>query len=197
MQIVFTTKLIAALVLTVNITGICQLAPPLVDGNCGEYKTLGSDSLKLDDQVTLYFYQDKHYLWMCYNYLEGSYGTLDLKLDTDQLVEPINLHVSGQLGEWPANDPEAAPKNPESDKWWNNIGWTANPIWINGMDKSGETPRYRFKNALAREMQLSKGRFGRGDWKFTLEIRSLKNPKGEYYNITFPAAGSQHLIHVN
>ncbi len=162
------------------------IAPPIVDGVANEYEALGAERIPLNNDVILYIYQDDHYVWLSYTYPEGSYGTCDLTLDTSELTEPINLHVSAQLGEWPANDPEAAPQNPESELWWDTGGWTANPVWINGMDKSGETPRYRFKNGEARELQLSKEHFGRGTWQLTFEIRAVRNSEGEMYSIIFP-----------
>lgn len=167
---------------------VAQPAAPLVDGNCSEYRQLKSDSVQLDANVKLFLYQDRDYVWMCYTYPAGSYGTLDLQVLTPTLGKPINLHVSGQLGEWQADTPEAAPENPESDKWWNNVGWIANPVWINGMDRSGEKPRYRFKNSPARELQLSKKRFGTGSWQVKFEIRSIK-ASDNLYNLSFPTGG--------
>lgn len=172
--------------LLVFATTLAQPAPPLVDGNCSEYKTLPTDSIQLDPQVKLYLYQDRSYVWFCYTYPPGSFGTLDLQVLAPMLGKPINLHVSGQLGEWPADQPEAAPENPESDKWWNNVGWIANPVWINGMDRTGEKPRYKFKNSPARELQLSKSRFGSGDWQLKFEIRSVKAQDNRMYNLSHP-----------
>jgi len=168
--------------------------PPLVDGSCEEYPRLGAKRLTVSGDVELYVYQDKHYVWLCYGYPEGSFGTLDVKLKTAALPAPLNLHVSAQLGEWPADKPDLAPQNAESELWWNAVGWTANPVWVNGMDKSGDKPRYRFKNAKARELQLSKRRFGRGDWSFSMEIRSVKGGDGKFYDVVFPKAGEFYTL---
>ncbi|HJU55467.1 MAG TPA: hypothetical protein VJ715_12875 [Pyrinomonadaceae bacterium] len=170
--------------------------PPLVDGSCEEYARLRAKRVAVSKDVELHVYQDKHYVWMCYSYPEGSFGTVDVKLKTAALPAPLNLHVSAQLGEWPADKPELAPQNAESELWWNAVGWTANPVWINGMDRSGEKPRYRFKNAKARELQLSKRRFGRGAWSFSMEIRSIKGGDGKLYDVVFPKAGESYSLKV-
>ena len=108
----------------------------------------------------------------------------------------MNPHISAQLGEWPLGDTTLQPKILESDLWWNTNGWTANPIWMNGMDKSVDPYNYRFKNGTAREMQLSKERFGRGKWKFNLNISSIKGKDGEYYNIEFPEKNDFYTLEV-
>jgi hypothetical protein len=168
-------------------------APPLVDGNCSEYPQLKATRLIVSKDVDLHIYQDRHFVWLCYTYPEGSFATADLKLTSRSFPSGINLHASAQLGEWPVDKPELAPKDAQSDMWWNHVGWTANPVWINGMDRSGTAPRYRFKNAKAREFQLSKQRFGRGAWTFSIEIRSVKGADGNNYNVTFPTTGSYAL----
>ncbi len=108
-----------------------------------------------------------------------------MKIYTDLLADTLNLHVSGQVGEWPANQPDHAPANPESDKWWNMKGWIANEVWINGMDRSTDPSRYRFKNASARELQLSKERFGTGTWLIRMKIKAIQGKDGRY-NADFP-----------
>jgi hypothetical protein len=172
-------------------------APPLVDGSCDEYTSLGAESVPLSSDVVLRIYQDKFFVWMCYGYPEGSFGTLDLTLTTSTLKEGLNLHASAQLGEWPADKPDLAPTSPESELWWNIHGWTANPVWINGMDNTSDKPRYRFKNAKARELQPNKQRFGSGVWRFKLEIRNIKGTDGRQYDIAFPKDGTQYLLKVS
>lgn len=172
------------------------LAPPLVDGDCGEYPGLGVRPLTLAPKVDLFVYQDAHYVWLCYTYPDNSFGTVDVRLETPALSAPLNLHVSAQLGEWPAEDPEAAPQDPQSDRWWNARGWIANPVWANGLDDSGETVRTRYKNAPARELQLSQGRFGRGEWRFSLKIGLIRGADGKFYEVNFPADGSLYTLPV-
>ena len=138
-------------VLLLSILNASAQAPPLVDGNCSEYARLKATRLVVSKDVDLHIFQDRHFVWLCYTYPDGSFATADLKLTAPALTYAINLHVSAQLAEWPVDKPDLAPKNPESDSWWNATGWTANPVWINGMDRSGASPRYKFKNAKARE----------------------------------------------
>ena len=193
------TSCVQALFLCVCLGALCSIhaqEPPLVDGDCAEYPSLKVSTLTVSKDVTLHIYQNKHFVWLCYSYPDGSFGTADLKLITSAFPAGINLHVSAQLGEWPLDKPELAPKNPESELWWNTVGWTANTVWINGMDRSGERPRPRYKNAKAREMQLRKARFGKGSWKFSLEIRSIKAPDGKLYDVVFPTSG-RHEIKVS
>jgi hypothetical protein len=165
-------------------------APPLVDGDCGGYAGLGAQSFVVAPQVRLYVWQDAHYVWLCHDVPAGSFGAVDLRLAAPALAAPLVLHVSAQLGEWPADKPDHAPATPESPLWWNTRGWTANPVWINGMDRSGPTPRPRFRNAPAREIQLAKQRFGRGVWAFSLEIHGIA---GHDAALRFPARGEHRL----
>ena len=169
----------------------------MLDGSCVEYVGLSADRELLANGVNLFIHQDHAYVWLCYTYPPGSYGTLDLELQAPNLEQPLNLHASAQLGEWPSASEELIPKSPESDRWWNQHGWMSNPVWINGMDNSGEEARYRFKNAPARETQLSKGRFGSGEWRIKLTITSIKVAEGDYTVVQFPQDGSTHLLLVD
>ncbi len=170
------------------------MAPPLVDGHIEEYAKLGVEPILLDPDVHLYFYQDDHYVWIAYDYNEGSWGTLDMEIESPNLDGPLNLHISAQIGEWPINNPELAPDGPESDRWWNARGWYANEVWANGMDRSGDEPRYKFKNAGARELQLSKARFGKGEWKIKMRINAVVDKEGNRSAINFPNDGSTYSL---
>lgn len=171
-------------------------APPMVDGSCDEYARLKAQKFAVSADVDLHIYQDKHFVWLCYTYPDGSMGTTDIKLKTPTFVEPINLHVSAQLGEWPVNKPELAPKDGESDLWWNTKGWTANAVWMNGLDTTGDTPRVKFKNAKAREIQIGKERFGRGTWTLSMNIRAIKGADGKMYKADFPKANESYTLKV-
>ncbi len=168
----------------------------MVDGWADEYQELGAQPINLSDSVDLYFYQNDHYVWICYTYPSESFGTLDMKIETENLDEPLNLHVSAQVGEWPVNKPELAPKDPLSDRWWNMKGWISNEVWPNGIDRSGEVARPKFKNAPARELQLSKERFGRGKWEISMEIRAIKSSDG-FISLQFPENKSAYILNVN
>jgi hypothetical protein len=188
-----TSLIVVFVILLFSALSAPSQSPPLVDGNCSEYSALKATRLVVSKDVDLHIYQDQHFVWLCYTYPDGSFATADLKLTAPALTYAINLHVSAQLGEWPAGRSEFEPSSPESDLWWNQVGWTANTVWINGMDRSGATPKYRFKNAKAREFQLSKQRFGRGTWNFSIAIRSIKGADGNNYNVTFPTTGTHTL----
>lgn len=163
---------------------------PMVDGDCAEYAQLGAARLRAGDGIDLYLYDDEHYVWMCYTYPQGSMGQLDMVLKTARLEAPLNLHASAQLGEWPVGRDDLVPRDPQSDKWWNQHGWTANTVWVNGIDTSGTSPRFRLRNAKARELQLSKQRFGHGDWQFSMTIYQVKDAAGGMREVRFPADGS-------
>src|SRR5262249_6611727 len=130
----------------------------------------------------------------CYTYPAGSMGMLDLTLKTPRVPEPLVLHASVQLGEWPLNRPDLVPPNAESDLWWNVSGWTANTIAVNGLDTSGPKPRLKLKNAKARELQLSKQRFGRGDWQLMLKIYGIQGTDGAKSDLVFPADGTSFTL---
>jgi hypothetical protein len=80
-----------------------SIIPPMIDGRCEEYNGLNATQVKMDEAVTLHVYQSKHFVWLCYDYPEGSYGTLDLRVEAPGLKEAMNLHISAQLGDWPAD----------------------------------------------------------------------------------------------
>ncbi|MCE7993432.1 MAG: hypothetical protein HEP71_15705 [Roseivirga sp.] len=174
-----------------------QKAPPLIDGQCTEYERLNAKTISLAHGVKLHIYQDQHYVWLCYCYREGSFGILDMKLETSQLDGPLNLHVSAQLGEWPLNKPELQPENSTSEKWWNHNGWTANAVWLNGLNRTEENTSPNWRNPLAREIQLSKDRFGRGEWKVKMNIGSIMTAEGALEGIVFPEGDKPYLLQVN
>ncbi len=151
---------------------------PLVDGRIEDFQKLGVEPVQIDENVDLYLYQNDHNVWLAYTYPDGSYGTCDLYLSTEKLEEPVNLHVSAQLGQWPANSPEMAPDVPNSDQWWNHDGWYANEIWPNGFVMMDGLREMNFKNATAREFQFTKEKFGRGTWKMRFDIRAIKTTDG-------------------
>jgi len=176
---------------------ISEPVPPLVDGSIKEYSALGVEPISLMDDVNLYIYQNQHYVWIAFDYPENSFGTMDLKMVTPNVADTINLHVSAQLGEWFTKKGSPKPETSTSELWWNMNGWYANEVWVNGMDRSGETPQYNFKNASAREMQISKARFGKGIWNFKLDIRAIKLPDGTMGSTSFPKNDNFHSLKVN
>jgi len=160
--------------------------PPIVDGFNSEFNLLEASKYPISESVMIQIYQNDHFVWISYNVPEGSYGIMDMILEAPNLNNPINLHVSAQVGEWPANQPELAPKVPESEKWGITKGWTGNALWFKKMDSTGTEPELVFKSAPARELQLSKTHFGKGNWKFSIEIRAIKGTDGAFENLKFP-----------
>ena len=167
---------------------------PLVDGLCDEYSALGAEPIAVSEEVELFIHQNAHSVWLCYSYPEGSFGMMEMFIDTDALPEPLTLHVSAQLGEWPTDQPELAPQEANSDLWWNHSGWVSNAVWFNGMDRSGDRAEVIFKSSPAREIQLSKARFGRGDWQFRLEIRGIRTADGTSTTAEFPSGGEVYIL---
>jgi len=135
---------------------------------------------------------------LSYDYPDGSYGVLDMIVKTDKITEPINLHVSAQLGEWRVGDENNRPKTPTSDLWWNMNGWIANNLWANGIDTTSyDQPEFKIKNGEIREVQMSKERFGHGDWKVKLKIAAIKGENGKFYSIDFPETEEYYTIEVD
>ncbi len=165
---------------------------PLLDGLCTEYPRLAAKSFKVSDTVTLYIFQDNSYVWMCYTLPTGSFGTVDVRLQTPALSAAINLHVSAQLGEWPADKPDEAPQTSDSSKWWQIVGWTANAMRLNGMVDGENERRPNFLPAEGREFQLAKSRFGRGDWHLRFQIRAVAGAgdDGKPGSLWFPSKDS-------
>jgi predicted lipoprotein with Yx(FWY)xxD motif len=80
---------------------------PMMDGKCIEYQFLEkAKTTDIGSGIILYTFQDNDYVWFCYNKNKQSWGTLDLFIDSPGLDEALNLHVSAQLGEWPADKRE-------------------------------------------------------------------------------------------
>lgn len=192
----FLTFLVALAVLSSCKNKADSLPPPMVDGKLDDFKQLKIEPISISENVDLYIYQDDFFVWLGYDYPEGSYGTLDLQIDTDNFEKPINLHVSAQLGEWEVGNESQQPQTSTSDLWWEFKGWTANEVWMNGIDRSGERANPKFKNAQAREIQLSKQRFGKGTWKLKFNIRAIKNQDGVLDAINFPEDGSDYELMV-
>ena len=181
-----------SLLITLTTLTYCQspsdrpLITPMVDGHLEEYIELGVKPIDLGNEVKLYIYQNDHYVWLAYSYPEGSYGILDMEIVSPKITDTLNIHVSAQLGEWFIKEGAPRPQNPESELWWNHRGWYSNEVWPNGSDKSGDAPRPRFKNAQAREIRLSKDRFGYGEWNFNLKLGSIRLANGSFTSIRYP-----------
>ena len=157
---------------------------PFLDGDCSEYPDLGADRLALADGVQMLAAQDSEAVYLCLPLTEGSFGMMEIEIDTPELVSPLNLHISAQLGEWPLGAP--APDSPTSEVWWNTQGWFANTAAFNGMTEYDGVPGPRFKTAKGREVVLSKSRFGTGPWDLRFRVSGLV-VDGQNTSLTYPA----------
>ena len=161
--------------------GAAQKPVPMVNGDCSEYPELSAKRIDVGHGIELHIYDNEHYVWLCYTYPKGSVGVLDMKLKTARLAHPLNIHVSAQLGEWPADRDDLAPKTADSDIWWNQNGWYG-------------TFSYRSRDGTAREIQLAKKRFGNGDWQMALTIYGIVDQGGTRQDYKFPADGSYYTF---
>lgn len=162
-------------------------AYPLLDGACAEYEALGATAVRVDADVELMSFQDADYVWLCFQLPAGSYGTLDMQIKAPGMEAPLNLHVSAQLGEWRADRPNEAPKDANSDKWWKVSGWWANTLRFNGGVESKNGLQPKFLTGEGRELQISKAKFGRGDWDIRFEINDVAKSDGSFRSARFPA----------
>lgn len=144
--------------------------------------------------IPVFLFQDAHYVWLCYALPDESYGTLDLVVDSPKLAEPINLHVSAQLGEWPAGHPGEAPQEAESDRWWKVHGWWSNAVSWNGVRETDQGPRANFRASEGRELQLSKTRFGSGTWRLRFSIDNVRNADAGMKQVVIPSEDDGPIV---
>jgi hypothetical protein len=168
---------------------------PMLDGHCGDVAGLAQERHVVAPGVELFVFQDRDYVWLCYTIPNGNFGMVDVAVAAPGLAEPMNLHVSAQLGEWPIASPDLAPAEATSPQWWNHHGWTAAVVPFNGVEETDGQSRYKFKPTPGRELQLGKARFGRGTWKLALSIRGITGPDGVALTPRFPASGD-HVLEV-
>ncbi len=169
---------------------------PLLDGRCQEYAELGATQVPIAADSVLHIFQDEAYVWLCASLPPASYGTGNLWIESPGLAAPLNLHVSAQLGEWPADHSEAAPQDASSDRWWNNKGWASNIMAFGGLRSRGERKVPRFLPAQGSEFQLSKERFGRGQWQLRLSLSGVASAEGGLTTIHLPSQKSDPPIEV-
>jgi len=175
-----TLRLCCSLAATNSTALAQQISPstPMVDGICEEYVELGVATTELEFGVVLYQFQNSDYVWFCYTKNEDSWGVLDLYIDAPALEEPLNLHVSAQLREYPAFS-EGRP-NERDDPSWEISGWWSNVGKFNGRIETEDGFRINFKRSPAREIQLSKNRFGRGEWQLHFRIDDIVTETGNH-----------------
>lgn len=164
-----------------------QAATPMVDGRCSEYTDARARTIPMRDGLVLHVLESDDAVWLCVPLPAESLGMLDLVVESEALERPLNLHVSAQLGEWPEGDAAKTPTGPDSPLWWNHQGWTANWLWFHGMQDDGKRPN--FAHAPARELQLSKQRFGPLPWKLSFSFMQVRGADGDMRDVQFPAEG--------
>ena len=146
------------------------------------------------DNLSVLLFQDADYVWLCYALPEQSYGTLDLVVDSPGLADPVNLHVSAQLGEWRVGHPGEEPQDAESDRWWKVHGWWSNAVSWNGTRETDQGPRPNFQASEGRELQLSKARFGRGTWRLNFSIGSVRDADNGMKQIVLPSEENAQVV---
>lgn len=167
------------------------LAEPMLDGRCDDHAGI-AEATALGG-VTAYLLQTRDHVWLCFALPAGSHGTADVRIESPGLTVPLNLHASAQLGEWAADDPEAAPKDGSSPIWGNADGWWANVVPFGGLITTPNGPRANYRTISGREMQLSKRRFGKGQWELVATISDVAGADGKQVSIRWPAAGHRSL----
>ena len=169
------------------------LVEPMLDGRCDDHVEI-AQTMAVDAGATVYIRQTKDHVWLCFGVPEGSYATLDLRIEAPRLAAPLNLHASAQLGEWAADDPDAAPKDGSSPAWWRGMdGWWGSVTPFNGMTTAPDGRRVNFRTVRGRELQLSKRRFGLGEWKLAATLSDVAGPGGEQISVRWPSSDPYRL----
>ena len=165
----------------------------MLDGRCDDHAQ-AVRAQPIGDGAAAYARQTADHVWLCFAVPDGSYASLDLRIETPALARPLNLHASAQLGEWAADEPGAAPANGSSESWWKGVdGWWASTTPFNGSIATPEGRRTNFRTVRGREVQLSKRRFGLGLWKVSAVISDVAVPGGGRVSVKWPASGQAVL----
>ena len=165
---------------------------PMLDGHCGDHRP-AAQAIGVAAGIDLFVRQTFDHVWICFTAPPGSFATVDVELQTPNLKTPLNLHASAQLGEWDARDEAAAPKTPTDGRWWKIEGWTGT---TNRFRPAGNGQRLEFFPAGARELQISKARFGRGDWLMKFRIAGLRDGETARGKLSWPKDGSAYRLSV-
>lgn len=171
------------------VAAAAALVEPMLDGRCDDHIEI-AQTIAAGPDITLYLRPTRDHVWICFTAPEGSFATVDVEVETPALGKALNLHASAQLGEWDLSDPEAAPKTPTDERWWKISGWTGT---TNRFRPAADGQRLEFLPAAARELQISKARFGRGEWRIKLKIAGLKEGDGTRGRLSWPTTGRYTL----
>lgn len=140
----------------------------LLDTRCEHAEWSDAARVVVSPAVDLLLKQDSESVFLCLTLPEGSYGTLDLYLQTAAGEAPWNLHVSAQVGE----RQRGAAGWPEW-QFGNHRGWFSPAVPLRGAEVVEGRARLTFTSVAGREVQLERSRFGSGPWRVMLELRSL------------------------
>ena len=169
------------------IAAAAALVEPMLDGRCDDHFEIAR-TWAVDGGVTAYLRQTADHVWLCFALPPDSHGTTDLRIEAPALPAALNIHASAQLGEWAADDPGAAPKDGASPIWGKADGWWANVVPFGGLITTPDGRRASYKAIPGREMQLSKRRFGSGEWKLVATISDVAGPGEERISVRWPAS---------
>lgn len=153
--------------------------PILLDGSCGEDAWRAAARTEVGEGVALLVMQDPGNLYLCWTLPPDARG-VDLYLQAPD-GSMHNLHTSARVGErtrgtagWP------------EWRWENHIGWFSPPYSFTGARRLDDgTLAYDFALTPAKEMQVSKDRFGRGRWRIYTEV-VVRKPDGKLGPVSFP-----------
>jgi predicted alpha/beta superfamily hydrolase len=155
----------------------------LVDTICDASEWANASRTRVTETTELLAAQDAAALYLCLTLPAESYGTMDLYVLAAGSEAPVNLHASAQVGErtrgasgWP--------------EWTfgNHRQWYSPPVAVVGADVVDGRARMRFTNTAGREIAIEKAKFGKGPWRFMIEIRALGADKRG--SLRFPANGN-------
>jgi predicted alpha/beta superfamily hydrolase len=155
----------------------------LVDTICDASEWASASRTRVTETTELLAAQDSAALYLCLTLPPESYGTMDLYVLGTLSEAPSNLHASAQVGErvkgasgWP--------------EWTfgNHRQWYSPPVAVTGADVVDGRARMKFTNASGREVAIEKAKFGKGPWRFMIEIRALGADKRG--SLKFPANGN-------
>ena len=170
------------------VAAAAALVEPMLDGRCGDHVEI-AETRPVSGGVTAFVRQTKDHVWLCFALPPDSHGTTDLRIEAPALREPLNIHASAQLGEWAADDPNAAPRDGSSPIWGKVDGWWANVVPFGGLIATAEGRRVNYKAIPGRELQLSKRRFGLGEWRLVATISDVAATGNERVSVRWPKSG--------
>lgn len=154
----------------------------LIDARCESDEWAGA-SRTAAGATELLVQQDDDTVYLCVPLPPDSYGTMDLYVLPAGTTQPVNLHASAQVGE--------RQRTPEGWPDWtfgNYHGWYSPPVALSASSVVDGRARLTFGAVAAREVAISKAKFGSTRWQFMIEIRALGS--GKTGSVRFPAAAS-------